>query len=80
VVAHEAHNLGVVGSSPTPATHAEVAQLAERDLPKVKVAGSIPVFRSIRSASSQVEVQHIPEHFLYLAHLAHLRRDNLGHK
>ena len=31
--------------------HADVAQLVERDLAKVEVAGSSPVVRSIRSSS-----------------------------
>ena len=37
---------GRVGSSPTPGTNAEVAQLVEHNLAKVGVAGPSPVFRS----------------------------------
>ena len=39
---------GTVGSNPTLSAIAKVAQLVEHDLAKVRVAGSNPVFRSIR--------------------------------
>ena len=45
-VARRAHNPKVVGSSPSPATNADVAQSAERILGKDKVTGSIPVISS----------------------------------
>ena len=46
-VARRAHNPKVTGSSPVPATNADVAQSAERILGKDKVTGSIPVISSI---------------------------------
>ena len=45
-VARRAHNPKVVGSSPSPATNADVAQSVERILGKDKVTGSIPVISS----------------------------------
>ncbi len=45
-VARRAHNPKVEGSSPSPATNADVAQSAERILGKDKVTGSIPVISS----------------------------------
>ena len=46
MVAHRAHNPKVVGSNPTPATIAHVAQEEERVLGKDKVSGSIPLMGS----------------------------------
>ncbi len=46
-VARRAHNPKVVGSSPSPATNADVAQSAERILGKDKVTSSILVISSI---------------------------------
>ena len=45
-VARRAHNPKVVGSSPSPATNADVAQSAERILGKDKVTSSILVISS----------------------------------
>ena len=50
-VARRAHNPKVIGSSPIPATNADVAQSAERILGKDKVTGSIPVISSRRHSS-----------------------------
>ncbi len=46
-VARRAHNPKVEGSSPSPATNADVAQSAERILGKDKVTSSILVISSI---------------------------------
>ena len=40
--ARRAHNPKVVGSNPTPATHAQIAQLVEQRTENPRVAGSIP--------------------------------------
>ena len=47
MVARRAHNPKVVGSSPAPATIADVAQSVERILGKDKVTSSILVISSI---------------------------------
>ena len=47
LVARRAHNPKVVGSSPAPATIADVAQSVERILGKDKVTSSILVISSI---------------------------------
>ena len=41
--ARRAHNPKVVGSNPTPATHAQIAQLVEQRTENPRVTGSIPV-------------------------------------
>ena len=42
LVARRAHNPKVVGSNPSPATHAQIAQLVEQWTENSCVAGSIP--------------------------------------
>ena len=41
--ARRAHNPEVVGSNPSPATHAQIAQLVEQRTENPRVTGSIPV-------------------------------------
>ena len=43
LVARRAHNPEVVGSNPSPATHAQIAQLVEQRTENPRVTGSIPV-------------------------------------
>ena len=45
-----------------PVYQAEVAHLAEHDLPKVEVAGSSPVFRSSECANVQISDVRIEMH------------------
>ena len=45
--ARRAHNPKVVGSNPTPATHAQIAQLVEQRTENPRVTGSIPVLGTV---------------------------------
>ena len=49
LVARRAHNPKVVGSNPSPATSAQIAQLVEQRTENPRVAGSIPALGTQRS-------------------------------
>ena len=56
--ARRAHNPKVVGSNPTPATHAQIAQLVEQRTENPRVAGSIPALGIFYGALAQ-SVEHL---------------------
>ena len=65
-----------IGASATIGVHADVAQLVERDLAKVEVAGSSPVVRSTsdvassaRTTNSFVTIHHSLSKRLRIAHV-----------
>ena len=53
LVARRAHNPEVVGSNPSPATHAQIAQLVEQRTENPRVTGSIPVLGIIGSSDAR---------------------------
>ena len=52
LVARRAHNPKVVGSNPSPATQAQIAQLVEQRTENPRVTGSIPVLGILFSRMS----------------------------